>query len=134
MARAPWRRARSSGASLAIDLVAFKRHVGEAAILSEPRKLRFATGLPPRPARGSDPIGAEIGAKRCEFLLPLEVADHVESAVKTVAERGRVAGENVQQVAGNLKSAVDTSVRDQPMATLAVAAALGFVLGALWKS
>ena len=38
------------------------------------------------------------------------------------------------EVAGNLKGAVDKSVKDQPMATLAVAAALGFVLGALWKS
>lgn len=63
-----------------------------------------------------------------------KVADHVESAAKTIAEQGREVGENVQQVAGNLKSAVDTSVKDQPMATLAVAAALGFVLGALWKS
>ena len=63
-----------------------------------------------------------------------KMADHVESAVKTVAERGREVGDNVQQVAGNLKSAVDSSVKDQPMATLAMAAALGFVLGAIWKS
>ena len=63
-----------------------------------------------------------------------KMADQVESAVKTGLDRGREVGENVQQVAGNLKSAVDTSVRDQPMATLAVAAALGFVLGAIWKS
>lgn len=62
------------------------------------------------------------------------VADQMESAVKSMAERGREAGENVQHVAGNLKSAVDTSVKDQPMATLAIAAALGFVLGAIWKS
>jgi ElaB/YqjD/DUF883 family membrane-anchored ribosome-binding protein len=38
------------------------------------------------------------------------------------------------EVAGNLKKAVDKSVKDQPMATLAMAAAVGFVLGALWKS
>ena len=38
------------------------------------------------------------------------------------------------EVAGNLKGAVAKSVKDQPMATLAVAAAVGFVLGALWKS
>ncbi len=63
-----------------------------------------------------------------------KVADGVESAVKSIAERGREVGGEVQQVAGNLKSAVDSSVRDQPMATLAVAAVLGFVLGAIWKS
>ncbi len=63
-----------------------------------------------------------------------KVAEHAESAAKSVVEHGREVGENVQKVAGNLKSAVDTSVKDQPMATLAVVAALGFVLGAIWKS
>lgn len=57
-----------------------------------------------------------------------------ESAVNSVAESGRDAGQRVQEVAGNLKTAVDRSVKDQPMATLAVAAAMGFVVGALWKS
>jgi ElaB/YqjD/DUF883 family membrane-anchored ribosome-binding protein len=33
-----------------------------------------------------------------------------------------------------MKSAVDKSIKDQPMATLAAAAVVGFVLGALWKS
>jgi len=37
-------------------------------------------------------------------------------------------------VAGNLKGALDTSLKDQPMATLAFAAVVGFVLGAIWKS
>jgi ElaB/YqjD/DUF883 family membrane-anchored ribosome-binding protein len=40
----------------------------------------------------------------------------------------------MQEVAGNVKGAIDKSIKDQPMATLAVAAVLGFVLGALWKS
>jgi ElaB/YqjD/DUF883 family membrane-anchored ribosome-binding protein len=61
-------------------------------------------------------------------------ADSVENAAGRIAEQGRVAGEQVQEVAGNIKGAVDKSVKDQPMATLAIAAALGFVLGALWKS
>ena len=51
-----------------------------------------------------------------------------------MAEQGREAGQQVQEVAGNIKGAVDKSVKDQPMATLAVAAMVGFVLGALWKS
>lgn len=62
------------------------------------------------------------------------MADQVEGTIRTVAERGKEVGEDVQRVAGNLKSAVDTSVKDQPMATLAAAAVMGFVLGALWKS
>jgi ElaB/YqjD/DUF883 family membrane-anchored ribosome-binding protein len=40
----------------------------------------------------------------------------------------------MQEVAGNLKGAVDRSVRDQPMATLVFAGIVGFVLGTLWKS
>lgn len=60
--------------------------------------------------------------------------DTAETAVGAAAEQGREAGERVTEVAGNMKSAVDKSVKDQPMATLAVAAALGFVIGALWKS
>jgi ElaB/YqjD/DUF883 family membrane-anchored ribosome-binding protein len=62
------------------------------------------------------------------------VAGQVEDVAGRVAEQGRDAGERMQEVAGNLKGAVDKSVKDQPMATLAVAAAIGFVLGALWKS
>jgi ElaB/YqjD/DUF883 family membrane-anchored ribosome-binding protein len=60
-------------------------------------------------------------------------ADRAEEAAGRVAERGREAGERVQDVAGNFKGAVDKSVKEQPMATLALAAIAGFVLGALWK-
>ena len=60
--------------------------------------------------------------------------DSAEIAARTVAQQGREAGQRVSEVAENLKSAVDKSVNDQPMATLAIAAALGFVIGALWKS
>lgn len=63
-----------------------------------------------------------------------KAADNVEGMVKSISDRGREVGEDVQAVAGNIKSAVDTSIKDQPMATLAIAAAVGFVLGALWKS
>ncbi len=62
------------------------------------------------------------------------VANHAEDVANRVSEQGREAAERVQEVAGNFKGAVDKSVKDQPMATLAVAAVLGFVLGALWKS
>ena len=63
-----------------------------------------------------------------------KAADAVEDVAGRAAEQGRAAGQQVQEVAGNIKGAVDKSVKDQPMATLAVVAALGFVLGALWKS
>lgn len=60
-------------------------------------------------------------------------AGRAEEAAGKVAERGREAGERMQDVAGNFKGAVDKSVKEQPMATLALAAIAGFVLGALWK-
>jgi ElaB/YqjD/DUF883 family membrane-anchored ribosome-binding protein len=70
-----------------------------------------------------------------------KVADRVEDLAGTasrqarhVADQAGEATERVGEVAGNIKGAVDKSLRDQPMATLAIAAALGFVLGALWKS
>jgi ElaB/YqjD/DUF883 family membrane-anchored ribosome-binding protein len=61
-----------------------------------------------------------------------KVAGQVEGYASEAMDKLRDTG--AREVAGNLKGAVDKSVKDQPMATLAVAAALGFVLGALWKS
>jgi ElaB/YqjD/DUF883 family membrane-anchored ribosome-binding protein len=63
-----------------------------------------------------------------------DVAEQAGHFATHVAEQGREAGDQVQKVAGNLKVAVDKSVKDQPMATLAMAAFAGFVLGAIWKS
>lgn len=79
----------------------------------------------------ADKANELAGKAGTQFEKALEGA---EATVSSVAEQGRDAGQRVQEVAGNLKSAVDRSVTDQPMATLAVAAALGFVIGALWKS
>jgi ElaB/YqjD/DUF883 family membrane-anchored ribosome-binding protein len=70
-----------------------------------------------------------------------KVADRVEGLAgsatqqaKQVADRAGEAAEQVGDVASNVKGAVDKSLKQQPMATLAIAAMLGFVLGALWKS
>lgn len=70
-----------------------------------------------------------------------KAADTVENAKAAAGDaaaeamkRGREAGRQIDAVAGNLKGAVDKSLRDQPMATLAIAAVAGFVVGALWKS
>jgi len=63
-----------------------------------------------------------------------KATDQFERVADKATEHGREAGERVQEVAGNIKGAVDKSVKDQPMATLAMVAVVGFVLGALWKS
>jgi ElaB/YqjD/DUF883 family membrane-anchored ribosome-binding protein len=75
---------------------------------------------------------AETMAERATDQLR-GMADRAGSAAGRVAEQGREAGERVQDVAGNFKGAVDKSVKEQPMATLALAAIAGFVLGSLWK-
>jgi len=61
-----------------------------------------------------------------------KVADQVEGLASDAVDHLRDTG--AAEVAGNIKGAVDKSVKDQPMATLAMVAAVGFVLGALWKS
>jgi ElaB/YqjD/DUF883 family membrane-anchored ribosome-binding protein len=63
-----------------------------------------------------------------------KAVDQAERVANRVSEQGREAGERMQEVAGNFKGALDKSIKDQPMATLASAAIVGFVLGALWKS
>lgn len=62
------------------------------------------------------------------------VATQLEGAAKAIADQGREVGDNVQVVAGNMRTAVEKSVRDQPITTLALTAAVAFVIGALWKS
>src|SRR5450432_2887918 len=63
-----------------------------------------------------------------------DMADQAESIANRVAEQGREVAERVQEVTGNFKGAVDKSVKHQPVATLAMVAIMGFVLGALLKS
>ena len=81
--------------------------------------------------RGSDPV-SDLKDKASDQFK--KVTDQAEDLANRVTEHGREVTERVGEVAGNFKGAVDRSVKHQPMATLAVAAALGFVLGALWKS
>jgi len=63
-----------------------------------------------------------------------KVADRVEGVASATADQIREVGDRTGEVADNFKTALDKSVKGQPMATLAMAAAVGFVLGALWKS
>ena len=62
------------------------------------------------------------------------VASQVEGAAQAVAEQGRQIQDNVQVVANNFRTAFEKSMRDQPYTTLAMAAGIAFVLGAIWKS
>jgi ElaB/YqjD/DUF883 family membrane-anchored ribosome-binding protein len=57
--------------------------------------------------------------------------DDASDRAQEIAGQAR---EQVGEVAGNVKNAVDKSIKDQPLTTLLAAAAIGFVIGALWKS
>jgi ElaB/YqjD/DUF883 family membrane-anchored ribosome-binding protein len=90
--------------------------------------------------QSSSSYRAEAGRSSAEDLASKatdqidRVVTSVEQTARSIADQGRQAGEQVGVVADNFKTAVDKSVKDQPMATLAVVAAVGFVIGALWKS
>ena len=81
--------------------------------------------------RSSDTI-SDLKDKATDALG--NAADRAGRVANQMADQGREVGESFSEVGGNLQRAVDKSVKDQPMATLAVVAAVGFVLGALWKS
>jgi ElaB/YqjD/DUF883 family membrane-anchored ribosome-binding protein len=81
-----------------------------------------------RPGSRSDDLIAR-GAEQFK-----KVAERVEGVASGAAGQMREVSDRTGEVAGNFKGALDKSVKDQPMATLALAAAVGFVLGALWKS
>lgn len=62
------------------------------------------------------------------------LAEKTGERLQDLADQSRQATEQFQVVADNFKTAVDKSVKDQPLTTLVIAAGIGFVIGALWKS
>lgn len=62
-----------------------------------------------------------------------DTAAEVQDYAGKVGEQVREYGEKAQDAARKLKPYVERSIKEQPMATLAVASLIGFVLGALWK-
>lgn len=62
-----------------------------------------------------------------------EVAKSAEELAGKVTDQAREYGEKAQEAFNNVKPYIDKSLKEQPMMTLGVVAALGFVIGALWK-
>lgn len=60
-----------------------------------------------------------------------QTLDNVSDRAQEIAGDAK---QHLADVGGNVKGAIDKSIKDQPMTTLLVAAGLGFVIGALWKS
>jgi ElaB/YqjD/DUF883 family membrane-anchored ribosome-binding protein len=61
-------------------------------------------------------------------------AAHAEETREELLAQGAELSANVQKVGKNFSRAIDKSIAEQPMTTLGLAVAAGFVLGALWKA
>jgi ElaB/YqjD/DUF883 family membrane-anchored ribosome-binding protein len=61
-------------------------------------------------------------------------AADMQDAGERLVSKGSELGDNMQKVAKNFSTAVDKSVAEQPLTTLGMAVAAGFILGAIWKA
>ena len=62
-----------------------------------------------------------------------KAADSAQAFVENIADQAKVYGEKAQEAVREFKPYVEKSMKEQPTGTLAVAAVIGFALGALWK-
>lgn len=83
------------------------------------------------PANGRHDQASDLSSAAADRLKT--AADNVQETAAHLAEQAREYGEKAQDAARNFKPFVEKSLKEQPMTTLAVAAAAAFVLGALWK-
>lgn len=59
---------------------------------------------------------------------------NIDAAAGELQSVANTTTKQVSAVTGNMQRAVDKSLSDQPYASLAMAAAIGFAIGAIWKS
>ncbi len=69
-----------------------------------------------------------------EDNLSQTAAYKAQNATAQAENAAHDASNSVRDVANNFGTALDSSMDSQPMTTLALAVAFGFVLGALWKA
>jgi ElaB/YqjD/DUF883 family membrane-anchored ribosome-binding protein len=58
---------------------------------------------------------------------------NIEGVMSDATAKGQDAVDAVREVGDNLADAIDESLKKQPYTTLALAAGLGFLLGAIWR-
>ena len=63
-----------------------------------------------------------------------DIKGRARQTIDAASEAAGDAKQQVEEMAGNVKGAIDKSVKDQPLTTLLIAGAVGCVVGALWKS
>ena len=57
----------------------------------------------------------------------------VDGVMSDAQEKSQEAVDAMRDVSDNLVAAIDDSLKNRPYATLAIAAGLGFLLGAMWR-
>jgi hypothetical protein len=62
-----------------------------------------------------------------------DAAQVTDEMARQLADQARQYGEQAQDLAKQVRPFLEKSMREQPIATLAGAAALAFALGALWR-
>jgi ElaB/YqjD/DUF883 family membrane-anchored ribosome-binding protein len=62
-----------------------------------------------------------------------DAGERAQEMASEVAKQACQYGEKAEDVAREFRPFVERSLREQPMATLAATAVIGFALGALWK-
>ena len=73
----------------------------------------------------------DMGAKATDQLG--KVTENAQELAGQLAEQAQKYGEQAQEAVKKFKPYVEKQMKEQPMATLAVAAAIGLLLGAMWK-
>jgi hypothetical protein len=67
-----------------------------------------------------------IRVSRTRPTAEVSKTDQAQGATNRLVEQARDAGVGIQEVAGNMKSALDKSLHDQPLPALALAAIVPF--------
>ena len=93
------------------------------------------SGYPAHPSKGAGEKGTDRLREMADTATDqLKVAaDRAQEFAADVNQQAREYGEKAQDAARQVKPFVEKSLKEQPMTTLAAAAVIGFVLGALWK-
>lgn len=102
----------------------------------QPKKtLEFVMAHATQHQTRQEDLASSIGDLKDAALDQIEaVSAQADRIGESVTEQAKQTAEKVQEVASTVDTTVRQALKDQPMATLAVVVALGFVFGALWKS
>ena len=78
-------------------------------------------------------VGLDQTAASTMREAPQRALDRLVQRPPLTYERRLTVGA-MKEVSANMKGAIDQSLRDQPMVTVAMAAIVGFMLGIVWKA